>query len=474
MSLLAFKLRDLCGAAARQQPRFSVTYWGQAGLWGGQGARQLSTGCVLLEKEVFKRDKPHCNIGTIGHVDHGKTTLTAAITKVLASRPGKLAKFRDYAAIDNAPEERNRGITINVAHIEYATENRHYAHTDCPGHADFIKNMITGASQLDGAILVVGATDGCMPQTREHLTLTKQLGLKHLVIFINKCDAADEEMIELVEMEIRELLGEMGFDEDATPVVKGSALCALEGTKPELGVEAINELMRVVDETIPTPERDLDVPFLLPIDHVHNIQGRGCVITGRMERGKLKVGQEVDVIGYGRTAKGKVTGIEMFHKILEEANAGDQMGILARGIKQADVSRGMCVVKPKSTKQCDNFSAQVYLMTPDEGGRKKPCTADMQLMVFSKTWDCAAFVSLQGKEMAMPGEDATMSLKLLKPMVLEEGQHFTIRDSTGTIGTGKVINIDSNLTDEDKKVMVMNKDKRAKYMASKEKEAAAV
>ena len=349
MSLLAFKLPALC---SRQGLRCAITAWNLP-------ARNISTTSVLAEKEVFKRDKPHCNIGTIGHVDHGKTTLTAAITKVLSKRDKKLAKFRDYAAIDNAPEERNRGITINVAHIEYATEKRHYAHTDCPGHADFIKNMITGASQLDGAILVVGATDGCMPQTREHLTLTKQLGLKHLVIFINKCDAADEEMIELVEMEIRELLEEMGFDEESTPIVKGSALCALEDTKPELGVDAINELMNVVDESIPTPERDLDVPFLMPIDHVHNIQGRGCVITGRMERGKLKTGQEVEVIGYGKSAKGKVTGIEMFHKILEEANAGDQMGLLARGIKTADVTRGMCVVKPKSVKACDQFVAQV-------------------------------------------------------------------------------------------------------------------
>lgn len=464
MSLLTFKLRDFCGLAIKQQSRFAVTCWNSALF---QGGRQLSSCPVLLQKEVFKRDKPHCNIGTIGHVDHGKTTLTAAITKVLSSRPGKLAKFKDYAQIDNAPEERNRGITINVAHIEYATDARHYAHTDCPGHADFIKNMITGASQLDGAILVVGATDGCMPQTREHLTLTKQLGLKHLVIYINKCDAADEEMIELVEMEIRELLEEMGFSGDDTPIVKGSALCALEGTKPELGVDSINELMKVVDETIPTPERDMDVPFLMTVDHVHNIQGRGCVITGRMERGKLKIGQDVDVIGYGKSAKGKVTGIEMFHKILEEANAGDQMGLLARGIKQADVNRGMCVVKPKSVKQCDHFKAQVYLMTQDEGGRRKPCTANMQLMVFSKTWDCAAFVYLEGKEMAMPGEDATMELKLLKPMVLEDGQTFTIRDANGTIGTGKVTQVNPNMTEEDKTLLMMSKAKREKYLAKK-------
>jgi len=458
MSLLAFRIKDLCLGTGTKQCKqfFSIPV---------QSNRFISTSTVALQKEVFKRDKPHCNIGTIGHVDHGKTTLTAAITKVLASK--NLAKFRDYTQIDNAPEEKNRGITINVAHIEYATESRHYAHTDCPGHADFIKNMITGASQLDGAILVVGATDGCMPQTREHLTLTKQLGLEHLVVFINKCDAADEEMIELVEMEIRELLEEMGFPEERSPIVKGSALAALDGSNKELGVDAIEELMRVVDESIPTPERDLSVPFLMPIDHVHNIQGRGCVITGRLERGKLKVGQDVEVLGYNKQSKGKVTGIEMFHKILEEANAGDQMGVLARGIKKEDVRRGMCVVKPGSVKQCDNFRAQVYLMTPEEGGRKKPCTADMQLMCFSKTWDCAAFVNLVGKEMAMPGEDATIDLRLMKPMVLEEGQQFTIRDSNGTIGTGKVTAVHKNMTEEEKDLMLMNKDKRAKKLGMK-------
>jgi len=314
---------------------------------------------------------------------------------------------------------------------------------------------------------VVGATDGCMPQTREHLTLTKQLGLKHLVVFINKCDAADEEMIELVEMEIRELLEEMGFSEENTPIVKGSALCALEDTKPELGLEAINQLMEVVDQTIPTPERDLDVPFLMPVDHVHNIQGRGCVITGRLERGKLKVGQEVEVIGYNKIAKGKVTGIEMFHKILEEANAGDQMGLLARGLKQTDVRRGMCVVKPKSVKQHDSFRAQVYFMTPDEGGRKKPCVQGMQMMCFSKTWDCNAFMELVDKEMALPGEDATVELKMMKPMVLEEGQNFTIRDNNGTIGTGKVIKMNKNMTEEEVELMGLNKTKRAKRLAAK-------
>jgi len=461
MSIFAFKLKDLCSGALRAPVASSQL------LTFSCRRQKLSTSPLILEKQVFKRDKPHCNIGTIGHVDHGKTTLTAAITKVLASKDSSFAKFRDYGSIDHAPEERNRGITINVAHIEYSTQNRHYAHTDCPGHADFVKNMITGASQLDGAILVVGATDGCMPQTREHVTLVKQLGIKHLVVFVNKCDAADEEMIELVEMEIRELLDAMGFSEDVSPIVKGSALCALEETKPELGQNAIEELMRVVDEVIPTPQRDLEVPYLMPIDHVHNIQGRGCVITGRLERGKLKVGQDIEILGYNKAAKGKVTGIEMFHKILEEANAGDQMGMLARGIKHTDVRRGMCVVKPKSIKQHNNFRAQVYLMTPDEGGRKKPCVADMQLMCFSKTWDCAGYVKLVDKEMALPGEDATMDIKLLKPMVLEEGQSFTVRDSSGTIGTGKVTNIYKNLTEEEYDLMTMNKTKRAKTLAKK-------
>jgi len=314
---------------------------------------------------------------------------------------------------------------------------------------------------------VVGATDGCMPQTREHLTLTKQLGLKNLVVFINKCDAADEEMIELVEMEIRELCDEMGFLEENSPIVKGSALAALEDSNKELGVDAIEELMRVVDESIPTPVRDLDVPFLMPIDHVHDIKGRGCVITGRLERGKLKVGQDVEVIGYNKEGKGKVTGIEMFHKTLEEANAGDQMGLLARGIKKEDVRRGMCLIKPRSIKQCDNFTAQVYLMTQEEGGRKKPCTPDMQLMCFSKTWDCSAFVTLVDKDMAMPGEDAKINLRLMKPMVLEDGQSFTIRDASGTIGTGKVTTIHPNMDDEQKELMMMNKDKRAKRIGVK-------
>lgn len=291
------------------------------------------------EKKVFERTKPHCNVGTIGHVDHGKTTLTAAITKVLADQ--KLAEAKKYQDIDNAPEEKARGITINVAHIEYQTENRHYGHTDCPGHADYIKNMITGAAQMDGAIMVVAATDGVMPQTREHLLLAKQIGVKHIVVFINKVDAADKEMVELVEMEIRELLTEMGFDGDSIPIIAGSALCALEDKNPEIGSEAILRLLKEVDTYIPTPERELDKPFLLPVEHTYSIPGRGTVVTGRLERGIVKKGQECEFVGYNKVIKSTVTGIEMFHQILEEAQAGDQLGALVRGIKRDDIKRGI-------------------------------------------------------------------------------------------------------------------------------------
>ena len=295
--------------------------------------------------------------GTIGHVDHGKTTLTAAITKVLAEK--KLAKYKDYASIDAAPEERNRGITINVAHLEYETENRHYAHTDCPGHADFIKNMITGASQMDGCILVVGATDGCMPQTKEHILLVKQLGVKDIVVYINKVDAADEEMVELVEMEVRELLSEMGFAGDDIPVIKGSALCTVEDKNPELGKESIIKLMDAVDISIPSPDRQVNEPFLMPIEHLHSIPGRGTVATGRVSSGTLKVNSEVEIAGYSQQYTAKVSGIEMFHKTLEEAKAGDQMGILLKGLKRGDARRGMVVAKKNTVKQHDNVDSQV-------------------------------------------------------------------------------------------------------------------
>eukprot|EP00095_Tigriopus_kingsejongensis_P010259 maker-scaffold178_size283195-snap-gene-1.31 protein:Tk10259 transcript:maker-scaffold178_size283195-snap-gene-1.31-mRNA-1 annotation:"elongation factor mitochondrial precursor" len=404
-----------------------------------------TSSATRAEKEVFKRDKPHVNIGTIGHVDHGKTTLTAAITKVLAEK--KLATFKDYASIDNAPEERNRGITINVAHLEYQTEKRHYAHTDCPGHADFIKNMITGASTMDGAILVVGATDGVMPQTKEHLLLIKQLGMNDIVVFINKCDAADAEMIELVEMEVRELLTEMGFKGDDVPIVKGSALQAIEEQNDELGKNSILELMDVVDNAIPTPERNLDVPFMLPIEMVHSIPGRGTVVTGRLERGKLKTGQDIELIGYGRSSKSKITGIEMFHKTLEEATAGDQMGILIRGLKRGDVRRGMFATKPGVVKQHNKVMAQVYILTKEEGGTDKPIVSEQNVALFSKTWDTSAFPIIKGKEMAMPGEDSQILLHLYKPMALEKNQMFTIRSGGATIGTGKFTEIQKNMSE---------------------------
>jgi len=424
--------------------------------------RPLSVSAAL-NKETFKRDKPHLNIGTIGHVDHGKTTLTAAITKVLAEK--KLAKFKDYAAIDNAPEERNRGITINVAHLEYQTEARHYAHTDCPGHADFIKNMITGASQMDGCILVVGATDGCMPQTKEHVLLVKQLGVKNLVVFINKVDAADEEMIELVEMEVRELLTEMGFNGDEVPVVKGSALAALEDKTPEIGKDSIVSLMDTVDTTFPDPVRDLDKPYLMPIESVYSITGRGTVVTGRVTQGSVKTGNEVEIVGYGKTHKAKVTGIETFHKTLEVGAAGDQMGLLVKGLKRDDVRRGMYAIKPGSRSQHDQILAQLYIMTKDEGGTDLPVLTNKQLIVYSGTWDCSVFCELEkGKAMAMPGEDVQAVLRLVKPMVMTEGQQITIRSGGDTVGSGKITSIKSNLNESDRAFMSSSANKKAKAL----------
>merc|ERR1712223_629526 len=367
-SQFSFKLENCKMAVVCMQKGFSTFCTNR--FVGETIRRQLSTANVLLAKEVFKRDKPHLNIGTVGHVDHGKTTLTAAITKVLSEK--KLATYKEYAAIDNAPEERNRGITINAAHVEYSTENRHYAHVDCPGHADFVKNMITGASQMDAAILVVGATDGCMPQTREHILLIKQLGVANVLVFINKCDAADEEMIELVEMEVRELLSEYGLDGDNIPLVKGSALAAIEDKDPKLGRDSIVELMDNVDSYVPDPNRQLGGPFFLPIEHTHSIPGRGTVVTGRVTRGKLKVGQEMEIIGYGKSFKAKVNGIEMFHKTLEQAEAGDQMGILTKGIKREDARRGMAIIKPGSMEQHDVFDATIYVLTKEEGGLGQP------------------------------------------------------------------------------------------------------
>lgn len=421
---------------------------------------------VATEKKVYQRNKPHCNVGTIGHVDHGKTTLTAAITKVLADK--KLAKHKGYAEIDNAPEEQARGITINVAHVEYQTDNRHYGHTDCPGHADYIKNMITGAAQMDGGILVVAATDGAMPQTREHLLLAKQIGINHIVVYINKVDAADKEMVDLVEMEIRELMTEMGFDGDNVPVVKGSALCALDGKEPEIGAKSIFELLEAVDSYIPTPIRELEKPYLLPVENVYSIPGRGTVVTGRLERGVLKKGNEVEFLGFNKSFKTTVTGIEMFHQILEEAQAGDQCGALIRGTKRDEIRRGMVMCKPGSITAEDHIKTQVYLLNKDEGGRDKPVIPFMQVQMFSRTWDCAVQVHLPNKDMVMPGEDTTMVLKLLKPMVLEKGQRFTLRVASKTVGTGVITEVMKALSETERLSLTDSKKKREKSLAEAE------
>uniref|UniRef100_A0A452H1Z0 Elongation factor Tu n=1 Tax=Gopherus agassizii TaxID=38772 RepID=A0A452H1Z0_9SAUR len=389
-------------------------------------------------KKTYVRDKPHVNVGTIGHVDHGKTTLTAAITKILAEAGG--AKFKKYEEIDNAPEEKARGITINASHVEYATANRHYAHTDCPGHADYVKNMITGTAPLDGCILVVAATDGQMPQTREHLLLAKQIGVRHIVVYINKADAVeDQEMLELVELEIRELLSEFGYDGEKTPVIVGSALCALEHRSPELGLNSILKLLDAVDTHIPLPVRELDKPFLLPIESIYSIPGRGTVVTGTLERGIVRKGEECEFVGHNRNLRSVVTGIEMFHQNLERAEAGDNLGALVRGLKREDVRRGMVMCKPGSIKPHQKIEAQVYILSKEEGGRHKPFVSNYMPVMFSLTWDMACRTILPpGKEMVMPGEDTALTLTLRQPMVLEEGQRFTLRDGNRTIGTGVV------------------------------------
>ncbi|XP_031835471.1 elongation factor Tu [Nomia melanderi] len=417
----------------------------------------VTTQRFYAEKQVYSRAKPHCNVGTIGHVDHGKTTLTAAITKILSEK--QLAQEKTYAEIDNAPEEKARGITINAAHLEYETPNRHYGHTDCPGHADYIKNMITGTAQMDGAILVVAATDGTMPQTREHLLLAKQIGIEHIVIFINKVDAADDEMVELVEMEIRELLTTMGYDGDNTPIIKGSALCALEGNKTDIGKDAVLKLMEAVDTHIPTPIRDLDKPFLLPIESVYSIPGRGTVVTGRLERGKVKKGTECEILGFNKTFKSIITGIEMFHKTLEEAHAGDQMGALLRGVKREDVKRGMILCKPGTMKAYDHLRCQLYMLTPAEGGHKKPLSDLSQFQMFCKTWDVATQLNFENKDLVMPGEDFTCVLKLIRPMVLEKGQRFTLRIGGKTLATGVVVDILKSLTDTERAHLLDGKKK---------------
>ncbi|CAL1266216.1 unnamed protein product [Larinioides sclopetarius] len=432
--------------------------------------RHLATVAVPGAKKVFQRDKPHCNIGTIGHVDHGKTTLTAAITKVLADK--KMAKLKKYEDIDNAPEERARGITINVAHIEYSTDKRHYGHTDCPGHADYIKNMITGTSQMDGAILVVAATDGAMPQTREHLILAKQIGIDHIVVFINKIDSADQEMIELVEMELRDLLTEIGYKGEEIPFVYGSALYALEfvlqGKDPEKGANTIMKLLETVDSHIPTPVRDLDKPFLLPIEHVHSIPGRGTVVTGRLERGVIKKGTPCEIVGYKKPMKAVITGIEMFKQTLEEAQAGDQLGALLRGIKKDELRRGMMLCQPGTVQAHDFVDAQVYMMTKEEGGRKVPLIKHNRAVVFSKTWDCVAEIDIPGKEMVMPGEDSILTMRFIKPMVIEGGQRFTLRDGLTTFGTGVFTKINPDLNDLEREKLLKGRKKEKKAAAEAE------
>ena len=393
-----------------------------------------------MAKEKFNRGKPHVNIGTIGHVDHGKTTLTAAITKRQADKG--LAKFEAYADIDKAPEERERGITINTAHVEYETDKRHYAHVDCPGHADYVKNMITGAAQMDGAILVIAATDGAMAQTREHILLARQVGVPRIVVFINKCDMVDDpEMLELVEMDVRDLLTQYGFDGDNTPFIFGSALKALEGD-PKYE-EKIDELLNAVDEYIPTPERDTDKPFLMSIEDVFTITGRGTVVTGRVERGQLKLNDEVEIVGLHDTKKTVVTGIEMFRKQLDYAEAGDNAGVLLRGISREEVQRGQVLAKPGSVTPHTTFECEVYVLSKEEGGRHTPFFTNYRPQFYFRTTDVTGVVTLpEGTEMVMPGDNVTMTVELIAPIALEEGTKFSIREGGRTVGAGIVTKID--------------------------------
>jgi elongation factor Tu len=394
-----------------------------------------------MAKAKFERTKPHCNIGTIGHVDHGKTSLTAAITKVLAETGG--ATFTAYDQIDKAPEERERGITISTAHVEYETTNRHYAHVDCPGHADYVKNMITGAAQMDGAILVVSATDGPMPQTREHILLARQVGVPALVVFMNKVDMVDDpEILELVELEVRELLSKYEFPGDDIPIIKGSALMALEDKKPEIGKDAILELMRAVDDYIPQPERPLDRPFLMPIEDVFSISGRGTVVTGRVETGIIKVGEEVEIVGIKDTVKTVVTGVEMFRKLLDEGRAGDNIGALLRGTKREDVERGQVLAKPGSITPHTEFKAEVYVLSKDEGGRHTPFFANYRPQFYFRTTDVTGTVELPaGTEMVMPGENVQLGVKLIAPIAMDQGLRFAIREGGRTVGAGVVSQI---------------------------------
>ena len=393
-----------------------------------------------MAKAKFERNKPHCNIGTIGHVDHGKTSLTAAITKVLAESGG--ATFTAYDQIDKAPEERARGITISTAHVEYETTNRHYAHVDCPGHADYVKNMITGAAQMDGAILVVSAADGPMPQTREHILLARQVGVPALVVFLNKMDLADPDLVELVEMEVRELLSSYQFPGDDIPIIKGSAVCALEDKQPEIGKEAVLALMAAVDSYIPQPERPKDLPFLMPIEDVFSISGRGTVVTGRVERGIVKVGEEVEIVGLKDTVKTTVTGVEMFRKLLDSGEAGDNIGALLRGTKREDVERGQVLAKPGSITPHTNFKAKAYILTKEEGGRHTPFFTNYRPQFYFRTTDVTGIVKLpDGVEMVMPGDNIAMEVELIAPIAMDQGLRFAIREGGRTVGAGVVASI---------------------------------
>ncbi len=395
-----------------------------------------------MAKAKFERNKPHLNIGTIGHVDHGKTSLTAAITKVLAETTGGTAV--DFANIDKAPEERERGITISTAHVEYETANRHYAHVDCPGHADYVKNMITGAAQMDGAILVVSATDGPMPQTREHILLARQVGVPAMVVFMNKVDLVDdEEILELVEMEIRELLSSYDFPGDDIPVIKGSATCALSGSNQKLGADAVTELMQAVDDYIPQPERPLDKPFMMPIEDVFSISGRGTVVTGRVETGIVKVGEEVEIVGIHPTVrKTTVTGVEMFRKLLDQGQAGDNVGALIRGVARDEVERGQVLCKPGTIKPHTDFASEVYVLSKEEGGRHTPFFANYRPQFYFRTTDVTGTVELpEGTEMVMPGDNVALGIKLIAPIAMDVGQRFTIREGGRTVGAGVVSGI---------------------------------
>ena len=395
-----------------------------------------------MAKAKFERNKPHCNIGTIGHVDHGKTTLTAAITKTLHDRKGT-GEFIDYANIDKAPEERERGITINTSHVEYETDKRHYAHVDCPGHADYVKNMITGAAQMDGAILVVAATDGVMAQTREHILLARQVGVPAIVVFLNKCDMVDDpELLDLVEMEVRDLLTEYEFPGDKIPVIKGSALKALEDDTGEWG-DKIMELMDAVDSYIPDPVRDVDKPFLMPVEDVFTITGRGTVATGRVERGTVKLNDEMEIVGISEeTKKTVITGIEMFRKLLDQGQAGDNVGLLLRGIDKTDIERGQVICKPGSVKCHKKFTAQVYVLTKDEGGRHTPFMNNYRPQFYFRTTDITGVCQLPaGTEMCMPGDNVEMTVELIHPVAMEEGLRFAIREGGHTVGSGRVVKI---------------------------------